>query len=193
MNWRITAVQGKPPLEKKLWNYGGGKQTGPPRWYNRLWFPSNNSYHSLWYSIYFINFPCFRGVAAVITQNPSPALPISARRETSEDRANTCWEPSACSVRRQKTSQHLTQESEVTPPLWGATTLLGPLAANPQWVLLPKGFLYSASWKKITTELTSPIKIHDSGKSLRDQVFLGGGGVEHKLIQESKTSFAKAF
>lgn len=176
MNWRITAVQGKPPLEKKLWNYGGGKQTGPPRWYNRLWFPSNNSYHSLWYSIYFINFPCFRGVAAVITQNPSPALPISARRETSEDRANTCWEPSACSVRRQKTSQHLTQESEVTPPSGEPPSCWVHLQLIPSECFSPKDFFILLAEKKITTELTSPIKIHDSGKSLRDQVFLGGGG-----------------
>lgn len=59
-------------------------------------------------------------------------------------------------------------------PLWGVTALFGPLAANPPWVALAKRFLYPLDWKKITTELTSPVKIHDSGKSSRIKWGVGG-------------------
>lgn len=63
--------------------------------------------------------------------------------------------------------------SQGSPPL-GVTALFSPLAANPPWVALAKRFLYPLGWKKITTELTSPVKIHDSGKSSRIKWGVGG-------------------
>lgn len=102
----------------------------------------------------------------MITQSSSSALPIAAWRETGEDGENTCWEPSVCF------SQEARDESPSDPGVRGHPAGEPPSCSVhsqliPGECLSLKDFFIPLAEKKITTELTSPVKIHDSGKSLR--------------------------
>lgn len=70
-------------------------------------------------------------------------------------------------------SQCLTRQSGVTPSGESLPCSVHSQLIPREW-LSPKDFFIPLTEKKITTELTSPVKIHDSGKSSRIKWGVGG-------------------
>lgn len=164
--WKHHCCAGKTP---KLLNIIEGESSRSLWWSKRLQFPFNNGYHILWYFTYFIIFSSFaeeqlRYHRAHLLHCLSLHRGIAASIET------TLF--GTFSLPQQGDRRWVTTRpgSQGSAPL-GAT----PLQLIPgEWFSL-KDFFTPLAEKEITTELTSPGKTHDSGKSLKIKWGVGGG------------------
>lgn len=135
----------------------------------------------MFYLLY--HFPQLRRIAAVITERLSSALSLTAWR----------WvrmEKTLHLVSAKKKKDELLSDPRVKGHLLqGVTTLFSALAANPQGAALTERCLY-ALVRKNNKRVNKPSKNPWLRQILKDQ---SGRVKEHKLIQESKTSFLKVF
>lgn len=165
MNWNTAAVPGKTQQLQKLWRKA-------ERFLQIMKEVMVSFLQQLQHPLIFCllyHFPQFCRIAAVIIQSLSSALSLTAWRWARMRKTLLgAFILSQPGEKRWVTS-HLRVKGHF---LQGFIAFFCPLAANRQWAALTERFLYPLAEKKRqnqqpTTELTRPVKIHDSGKSLR--------------------------